>query len=151
MKIVDNLLRFFSGGRIAPAVRVGQRWCLDSQTKNPYDRNMYTVIVKDTRNGWVRWEHAIDPHSTGTDTINHFRWLYDLLPEEKEEYLHCGHPKTSAIRYPGNKPYCSICREFVEEKDRAEFAKWHDEHIKPMLDAMEESRRRLIELIEKNR
>jgi len=93
--------------------------------------------VKDIKNGWVRWEHAVNPNDGGTDEINHFRWLYDLLPEENEEFLHCGHSQRMAVRYPGGKPYCSVCREFVEQSDREEFARWEDEHMKPLREAFD--------------
>lgn len=139
MRIVKDFLRFISGGRIAPPVMVGQRWCLDTQVKNPYERNLYTVIITDIRNGWVKWEHAADesPAMGGTDTIEHFRWLYELLPNEEEKFLPCGHAAINGIAIPGfTKPHCNICYEFIEEKDRLEFQKWDDEHMKPLRESM---------------
>lgn len=75
---MNNFLRFISGGRIAPKIKIGQKWCLDNQINNPFDREAYTVVISEIKDGWVKYRNVVTGF-VGEDTINHFRWLYVLL------------------------------------------------------------------------
>ena len=77
---MNNVLCLFSGGRIAPKVKIGQKWVIDDDVrlaKNPFNnlnKRIYTVL--DIKNGYVQYEIN---NYMDSDTINHFRWIRTLI------------------------------------------------------------------------